>query len=91
MERSPQLTQRSQLLRQSQPGRTFLTFISTVGTVQSIDSVAIQPRVTGVIEKVGFTPGQDVKQGQELFLIDPRPYQAVLDQAKARTSRWDRP
>jgi membrane fusion protein, multidrug efflux system len=58
--------------------------ISTVGTVQSIDSVAIQPRVTGVIEKIGFTPGQDVKQGQELFLIDPRPYQAVLDQAKAQ-------
>ena len=61
--------------------------ISTVGMVQSIDSVAIQPRVTGVIEKIGFTPGQDVKQGQELFLIDPRPYQATLDQAKAELAR----
>jgi membrane fusion protein, multidrug efflux system len=60
------------------------SLIGTVGTVQSIDSVAIQPRVTGTIEKIGLTPGQDVKQGQELFLIDPRPYQAALDQAKAQ-------
>jgi membrane fusion protein, multidrug efflux system len=58
--------------------------ISTVGTVQSIDSVAIQPRVTGAIQKIEFTPGQDVKQGQELFLIDPRPFQAALDQTKAQ-------
>lgn len=58
--------------------------VDTIGTVQSIDSVAVQPRVTGAIEKIEFTPGQDVKQGQELFLIDPRPYQAALDQAKAQ-------
>ena len=58
--------------------------INAIGTVQSIDSVAVQPRVTGTIEKIEFTPGQDVKQGQELFLIDPRPYQAALDQAKAQ-------
>lgn len=58
--------------------------VNAIGTVQSIDSVSVQPRVTGVIEKIEFTPGQDVKQGQELFLIDPRPYQAALDQAKAQ-------
>jgi membrane fusion protein, multidrug efflux system len=58
--------------------------VNAIGTVQSIDSVAVQPRVTGAIEKIEFTPGQDVKQGQELFLIDPRPYQAALDQAKAQ-------
>jgi multidrug efflux system membrane fusion protein len=58
--------------------------VDAIGTVQSIDSVAIQPRVTGTIEKIEFTPGQNVKQGQELFLIDPRPYQAALDQAKAQ-------
>lgn len=58
--------------------------ISAIGTVQSIDSVAIYPRVTGNIQKIEFVPGQDVKQGQELFLIDPRPYQAALDQAKAQ-------
>jgi membrane fusion protein, multidrug efflux system len=58
--------------------------ISAIGTVQSIDSVAIQPRVTGAIQKIEFTPGQNVKQGQELFLIDPRPFQAALDQAKSQ-------
>ncbi len=58
--------------------------INAIGTVQSIDIVAVQPRVTGAIMKIEFRPGQDVKQGQELFLIDPRPYQAALDQAKAQ-------
>jgi membrane fusion protein, multidrug efflux system len=58
--------------------------VSAIGTVQSIDSVAIQPRVTGTIQKIEFTPGQNVKEGQELFVIDPRPYQAALDQAKAQ-------
>jgi membrane fusion protein, multidrug efflux system len=58
--------------------------IDSIGNVQSIDSVSVVPRVTGTIEKIEFTPGQDVKKGQELFLIDPRPYQAALDQAKAQ-------
>jgi membrane fusion protein, multidrug efflux system len=58
--------------------------INAIGSVQSIDIVAVQPRVTGAIMKIEFTPGQDVKQGQELFLIDPRPYQAALDQAQAQ-------
>ena len=58
--------------------------VNALGTVQSIDSVAVQARVTGAIEKIEFTPGQDVKQGQELFLIDPRPFQAALDAAQAQ-------
>jgi membrane fusion protein, multidrug efflux system len=58
--------------------------INAVGTVQSIDSVNIVPRVMGTIDKIGFTPGEIVKQGQELFLIDPRPFQAALDQAQAQ-------
>jgi multidrug efflux system membrane fusion protein len=61
--------------------------INAIGTVQSIDSVSIFPRVTGAIQKIEFTPGQDVKLGQEMFLIDPRPYQAALDQAKAQLAR----
>jgi membrane fusion protein, multidrug efflux system len=61
--------------------------INALGTVKSIDSVNIVPRVTGTIEKIEFTPGQDVKLGQELFLIDPRPFQAALDQAQAQLSR----
>jgi membrane fusion protein, multidrug efflux system len=58
--------------------------INAIGNVQSIDIVSVQPRVTGTITKVEFTPGQYVKEGQELFLIDPRPYQAALDQAQSQ-------
>jgi membrane fusion protein, multidrug efflux system len=59
-------------------------FINTIASVQSIDSVAIQSQVYGPIVKVEFAPGQEVKKGQELFLIDPRPYQAAVDQAQAQ-------
>jgi len=60
--------------------------VNAIGTVQSIDNVAVQAQVNGPIIKVEFTPGQDVKQGQELFLIDPRPYQAALDVQQAQLS-----
>ena len=58
--------------------------IDTIGTVQSIDVVSIEAQVYGPIDKIEFEPGQDVKKGQELFLIDPRPFQAALDEAKAQ-------
>lgn len=58
--------------------------INAIGNVQSIDSVSVVPRVTGTIEKIEFTPGQDVNKGQVLFVLDPRPYQAALDQVKAQ-------
>jgi len=58
--------------------------INAVGTVQSIDSVNIVPRVMGTIQEIKFTPGQNVKKGQELFILDPRPFQAALDQAQAQ-------
>jgi membrane fusion protein, multidrug efflux system len=61
--------------------------INTIGAVQSIDNVAIQAQANGPIVKIEFEPGQDVKKGQELFLIDPRPYQAALDAAKAQLAR----
>jgi multidrug efflux system membrane fusion protein len=58
--------------------------INAVGTVQSIDSVNIVPRVMGTIQEIKFTPGQNVEKGQELFILDPRPFQAALDQAQAQ-------
>jgi multidrug efflux system membrane fusion protein len=60
------------------------TIVSVLGTVQSIDIISVQARVNGPIVKVEFTPGQDVKENQEMFLIDPRPFQATLDQARAQ-------
>lgn len=58
--------------------------VDAIGTAQSIDSVSVQAQVNGPIIKIEFTPGQDVKKGQELFLIDPRPYQAALNSQEAQ-------
>jgi len=54
------------------------------GTVQSIKTVQIVPRVSGYIEKRSFTEGDDVKTGDPLYDIDPRPFQAALDQLTAQ-------
>jgi len=55
-----------------------------LGTVQAWNTVAIHTRVDGQIEKIGFNEGQIVKEGDLLVHIDPRPFQAVLDQAVAK-------
>ncbi len=54
------------------------------GTVKSIKSVDIIPRVNGYIEKRHFEEGTFVNEGDPLYLIDPRPYQATLDAAQAQ-------
>jgi multidrug efflux system membrane fusion protein len=59
-------------------------YIRSIGTVQSIDSVSIIPRVNGQITQIFFKAGDEVKKDQPLFEIDPRPYQAALDQAQAQ-------
>jgi multidrug efflux system membrane fusion protein len=58
-----------------------------LGTVQAFNRVTVHVRVDGELENIGFTEGQDVKQGQQLAQIDPRPFQAQLDQAKALKAR----
>src|SRR5215813_8823455 len=58
-------------------------FLHGIGTVQAYNSVAIKSRVDGQIVKVEFKEGQDVKEGDLLFRIDPRSYQAALEQAQA--------
>jgi RND family efflux transporter MFP subunit len=54
------------------------------GTVQSVKTVAIVPRVSGYIEQRSFLEGAEVKTGDPLYEIDPRPFQATLDQLKAQ-------
>jgi RND family efflux transporter MFP subunit len=54
-----------------------------VGKVAAREVVAIQPQVSGRIVKIHFADGADVKVGDLLFTIDPRPYQAQLNQAEA--------
>jgi len=57
-------------------------FLTALGTVTPYMSVTVKARVSGQLEPVKFTEGQQVKQGQTILVIDPRPYQAALDQAK---------
>ena len=57
--------------------------IRGLGNVQAFKTVAVKSRVDGQIMKISFEEGQDVKAGDPLFQIDPRPFQAMLDQAKA--------
>ncbi|MBN2024415.1 MAG: efflux RND transporter periplasmic adaptor subunit [Pirellulales bacterium] len=51
------------------------------GRTEAIESVDVQSRVTGYLDSIDFKPGSEVKAGQRLFKIDPRPYQAALDEA----------
>ncbi|WP_114392853.1 efflux RND transporter periplasmic adaptor subunit [Oleisolibacter albus] len=61
--------------------------VAAVGTVRPIQSVQIMPLVEGPIIRVAFTDGQLVQPGQLLFEIDPRPYQAALDQAEGQQAQ----
>jgi len=58
-----------------------------IGTVQAFYTVTVKSRVDGQITKLLFREGQEVKTGDPLFEIDPRPYQAALDQAEAALQR----
>jgi multidrug efflux system membrane fusion protein len=58
-----------------------------IGTVQAFKTVVVKTRVDGQIMKVAFEEGQEVKIGDPLFQIDPRPFQAALDQALAAQQR----
>ncbi len=58
-------------------------YLDEVGTCQAREMVVIQPQVSGRITALHFTDGQDLKAGQLLFTIDPAPFQAQLDAARA--------
>jgi multidrug efflux system membrane fusion protein len=62
-------------------------YLIGVGTVQAYNTVTIQARVDGQLDSVDFREGQDVRQGDRLAQIDPRPYQAALDNALANLAR----
>lgn len=61
--------------------------LSAIGTVQPLRTVAIKAQVGGQLMRVLFREGQDVRTGDPLFEIDPRPYQAALAQAEAAVQR----
>jgi membrane fusion protein, multidrug efflux system len=61
-------------------------YLDEIGTCAAYETVQVQAQVSGQIMTRHFQDGSDVKQGDPLFTIDPRPYQATLDQAKAQAA-----
>jgi multidrug efflux system membrane fusion protein len=61
--------------------------LTGLGTVQASNTVTISPMVTGPIVSINFTEGQDVKAGDVLARIDPRTYQATLDQDRGKLAQ----
>ncbi|GAB1723672.1 MAG: efflux RND transporter periplasmic adaptor subunit [Nitrospira sp. CR1.1] len=57
------------------------------GRISAIDTVELRPRASGYVDRVAYKEGQDVKQGELMFLIDPRPYRAALENAQAQLAR----
>jgi RND family efflux transporter MFP subunit len=58
------------------------------GKLEAVETVEIRPRVSGYIDQVAFSEGKVVKQGELLFVIDPRPYQAERDRTSADVKRF---
>ena len=61
-------------------------YLDEIGTCAAYETVQVQAQVSGTILQRHFQDGSDVKKGDPLFTIDPRPYQAALDQAKAQAA-----
>lgn len=62
----------------------FPVYLQGLGIVQGFNTVVVRTRVDGQVDKIAFKEGQLVKQGDLIAQIDPRPFQATLDQAKAK-------
>jgi multidrug efflux system membrane fusion protein len=65
----------------------FPVYLFGLGSVQGFNTVIVRTRVDGQIDKIAFQEGQLVNQGDILAEIDPRPYQATLDQAVAKKAQ----
>lgn len=61
--------------------------VTAIGSIQPSTTVAVLSQVNGQVLRIHFTEGQDVTEGQRLFTIDPRPFQAALEQAEANMAR----
>jgi RND family efflux transporter MFP subunit len=69
------------------PEREISEWDEFTGRLEAVDQVEIRPRVSGYIQRVTFTEGREVRKGEVLFEIDPRPYQAELARAEAELDR----
>lgn len=97
--RSPQATPRTASANRSAQGAPqpvgFATIdkgdvrivLNELGTVTSLDTVTVLTQINGQLQEIGFNEGQAVKRGDFLAQIDPRPYQAALEQAQGTLAR----
>ncbi|MGB9647668.1 MAG: efflux RND transporter periplasmic adaptor subunit, partial [Stellaceae bacterium] len=67
--------------------KDFPIIVRGLGTVEAFNTVTVKSRVDGNIEKIGYQEGQYVRKGDLLVQIDPRPYQAQLEQAEATKAK----
>lgn len=73
----------------SQPvGREVTEYVDFTGQTNAVQAVDIRPRVTGYLVEMPFQEGADVKAGDTLFVVDPRPYKAQLDQAGGQVNLY---
>ncbi len=63
--------------------RDTTNYLEFTGTVKAVESIDIRARVEGFLESIHFEDGADIQSGELLFSIDPKPFQAVLDESKA--------
>jgi membrane fusion protein, multidrug efflux system len=68
--------------------REVTDFVDFTGRTEAVHSVDIRPRVTGYLVKMPFEEGAEVKQGDLLFVVDPRPYKAQVDQAQGQVDLY---
>lgn len=61
--------------------------IRAIGSVEAYSTVSVKSRVAGQLVEVNFKEGQEVKKGELIFLIDPRPFKAALNQAEANLAK----
>src|ERR1700693_1464633 len=61
-------------------------YLDGLGTVQAFNTVTVPPRVDGALVQINFSEGQNVKTGDLLVVVDPKPYQAAFDKAKAQAA-----
>ena len=69
--------------------RNVPVYVEGLGSVQAFNTVTVKARVDGQITKVSFREGQEVKAGDSLFQIDPRPFENALQQAQANREKDD--
>jgi multidrug efflux system membrane fusion protein len=61
--------------------------IKSIGNIEPLSTIAVRSQIEGTLQAVRFTPGEEVKKGDLLFVIDPRPLQAALSQAEANLAK----